>query len=244
MADTSIARSALGATTTNRKWFLDVWDGDLAAYVGVFGIQEFKPVKAAITQDTSDFSSVWKGNQVNALSWSLEGKLKRATTAASDIAYDPGQEILRAASDLTGVPARVKVRWYEMEPGGPRVEAYEGYGTVEWTEDGGNMEAISAVTLKINGDGERTAIAHPQPAVPYIASILPAGQSVGELVTITGTNLGGVTSGSFDSQAFVDYTIVDNQHIVVKIPTGAAGAGNVTVTSAEGTSAAVSYTTV
>ena len=84
MADTSIARSALGATTTNRKWFLDVWDGGLAAYVGVFGIQEFKPVKAATTQDTSDFSSVWKGNQVNALSWSLEGKLKRATTAASD----------------------------------------------------------------------------------------------------------------------------------------------------------------
>lgn len=242
MTDTSIARSALGATTTNRKWFFDVWDG--AAYVPVLGVQEFKPGTAATTQDTSDFSSAWKGNQATALAWTIEGKVKRSTTAASQIAYDPGQEILRAKAALVGVAGRVKARWYEMEPSGPRVEAYEGYGTVEWSEDGGSQDALSTVAFKINGDGERAVITHPQPGVPYITSILPAGQSVGELVTITGTNLAGVTSGSFDGQAFASYAIVDDQHIVVEIPTGAAGAGNVTVTSAVGTSAAVSYTTI
>ena len=96
------------------------------------------------------------------------------------------KELLRAASDLTGVAARVHVRIYEMEAGGPRVEAYDGWGTVEWTEEGGNMEAISTVSFKINGDGPRNVITHPQPALPYILSILPLGRAVGGQVVITG----------------------------------------------------------
>lgn len=107
------------------------------------------------------------------------------------------------------------------------------------------MDANSTVTFKVNGDGERTAITHPQPGVPYITTILPAGQSVGEQVIITGTNLAGVTSGLFGAgHAFVNYSIVDDQHIVVTIPTGAASAESVTVTSAVGASAGVSYTIV
>lgn len=243
MADTSVARVALGATTLNRKWYLDVWDGN--AYIGVFGLTEFKPGAAATTQDTSDFASAWKGNQVSALAWTLEGKVKRAPTAASALAYDPGQEILRAASVLVGVAGRVKVRWYEMEPSGPRVEAYEGYGTVEWSEDGGNMEALSTITFKVNGDGARTAITHPQPTAPTITSILPLGKSVGNVVVINGYNLTGATAGAFGTgNAFATFTVISDNQIAVTIPSGASGAESVTVTTPLGTSAGFSYTIV
>lgn len=250
MADTSIARAGLGATTVNRKWYLDVDSAGSQAsptWVGVFGVTEFKPAKASTRQDTSDFSSAWKGGQVTALEWSLEGKFKRATIANSAVAYDPGQEFLRTKSDSVGVAARVHLRWYEMEPSGPRVEAYEGWGTVEWSEDGGGMDANSTVTFKVNGDGARTPITHPQTGtalLPIVATVTPAGQSVGEQVMLSGYNLGAVTAISFDSTAVVNFTIVDGQHIVAQIPTGAVGVGDVTVTSPAGTSTAVSYTTV
>lgn len=166
MADTSIPRVALGATTLNRKWFLDVDTSTTSTptWVGVFGVTEFKPGTDTTTQDTSDFASAWKGNQNTALAWKIEGKVKRATTAASALAYDPGQEALRAKAVQVGVAGRVHVRWYEMEPSGPRVEAYEGYGTVTWSEDGGGMDAISTVSFTINGDGEREEITHPTAA--------------------------------------------------------------------------------
>jgi len=163
MADTSIPRVALGATTLNKKWYLDVNTGTDATptWVGVFGIQEFKPSVDSTAGDTSDFASGWKGSQKTALAWGLEFKLKRASTAASATAYDPGQEALRTKAGQLGVAGRVSLRWYEMDSGGPRIEAYQGWGSVEWSDDGGDMAALSTVTVKVDGDGQRNAITHP-----------------------------------------------------------------------------------
>ncbi|MGV8846372.1 phage tail tube protein [Tessaracoccus sp.] len=163
MVDTSVARVALGATTLNRKWFLDVNTGTDAVpvWVGVFGIQDFKPTTDNSEGDTSDFTSGWKGTQKTALGWANEVKLKRASTAASATAYDPGQEALRTKGGQLGVAGRVSCRWYEMDPGGPRVEAYQGWGSVEWSDDGGGMDALSTVTCKIVGDGARNSVTHP-----------------------------------------------------------------------------------
>lgn len=163
MADTSVARVALGTTTGNRKWFLDANTGSDAVptWVGVFGLQEFKPSVETTEGDTSDFASGWKGNQKTALGWTLEGKLKRASTAASATTYDPGQEYLRTKGGQLGVAGRVSLRWYEMDPGGPRIESYQGWGSVEWTDDGGDMAALSTATFKIVGDGQRNSVAHP-----------------------------------------------------------------------------------
>jgi len=243
MADTSIPRVALGATTLNRKWFLDVdtTPTSTATWVGVFGMTEFKPGLDTTTQDTSDFASAWKGTQNTALAWKLEGKVKRAPTAASALAYDPGQEYLRAQAALVGVAGRTHVRWYEMEPSGPRVEAYEGYGTVTWTEDGGGQDAISMVSLVINGDGARTAITHPQPAVPYITSITPTGRAVAGLVTINGTNLTGATAISWGGTAATVFNVISDTQVSCVIP-GTSGVKSVTITTPQGTSAGFSYT--
>lgn len=155
----------LGASTTNRKWYVDVETGEPAAYVGVFGIQEFKDAVEGTLQDDSDFDGGgWKSETVTANKGSLEFKVGRKTLASDATAYDPGQEVLRKASRKTGVGNRVKVRYYEMEPDGPRVEAYEGHASVTWTPDGGAMDATSTATVKLSFQGEPKEIAHPDAA--------------------------------------------------------------------------------
>lgn len=89
-------------------------------------------------------------------------------------------------------------------------------------------------------------------AVPTITSVLPAGESVGEHVTIKGTRFmaGGVAlvtgaSGvTIDGINATDYTVVDKNTIVATIPVAAAGAAAVIVTNATGASAPTNYTVV
>lgn len=160
----------LGASTTNRKWWVDVdtSDGEGAAtYIGVYGIQEFKDNVEPTSQDDSDFDgNGWKSETVTALLGKLEFKVGRKTQKANRQAYDPGQEILRKASRKTGVGNSVRVRYYEMEPGGPREEAYEVWCGVSWTPDGGGMDATSTASVTLTFQGEPDEITHPDPIVP------------------------------------------------------------------------------
>lgn len=157
----------LGAATTNRKWFLDV-EGDTAdEWIGVFGMTEFKDTLEASMQDDSDMDGEGWLSEVNTANrWKIEGKVIRKTLAGTPTAYDLGQEKIRLAAAQTGVANVLKIRWYEMEPGGPRVEAYQGYAAVSWSPDGGNTEAVSSVSFVLSGRGKREAIAHPDGATP------------------------------------------------------------------------------
>lgn len=165
------ARTPLGASTTHRKWYCDVNTGTVAVpvWTGVHGITEFQPNLEPTLQDDSDFDSGGdKSSTVTARAWSLNMTLARKTTAASQTAYDPGQEVLRLASEEIGVDNSVLVRFYEMEPNGPRVEAYTGRAAVSWTPNGGAMDALSMVGVALTGQGKRTAIAHPATVVPVV----------------------------------------------------------------------------
>lgn len=159
-------KTPLGASTTNRKWYLDV-DTSAAphtvpAWVGVFGIIDFTPALDNTLQDDSDYDSEgYKSQSKTASQWSLTGAVRRAVTTADETEYDPGQEVLRLASDENGVANSVPVRWYEMEEDGPRVEAYTGKGAVSWSPNGGSMDALSTANFTIMGQGKRTAITHP-----------------------------------------------------------------------------------
>lgn len=166
MTSTAIARVPLGASTTNRKWYLDVNTGTDAApvWVGVFGLVDFTPGQLdAKLEDDSDFDSGGFGSQTKTgESWSVEATIARKVQAGQSTAYDPGQEFLRTHSFGTfGGANSVNVRWYEMETGGPRVEAYAGRGAVTWTSKGGKPTDISTATLKIVGQGRLNLIAHP-----------------------------------------------------------------------------------
>ena len=169
MTTTVPEREPLGASTLNRKWYLDI---DTSAtpgtptWVGVFGITEFKPIQSPSLEDDSDFDGGgWKSSTVTAQEWGAEVKVSRKVTAASATAYDPGQEALRLAALEMGVGNSVHIRYYEMTPDGPRVEAYEGQAAVSWEPDGGGMDALDTVSVKLTGQGKRTAITHPDTTV-------------------------------------------------------------------------------
>ena len=157
-------KTPLGATTTNRKWYLDINTGTtlVPVWTGVFGITDFTPALDNTLQDDSDYDSEgYKSQTKTASQWSNTGTVKRAVTGADPEAYDPGQEALRLAADENGVANSVHCRWYEMEPEGPRVEAYEGHGAVSWTPNGGGMDALSMAGFAITGQGKRNPITHP-----------------------------------------------------------------------------------
>lgn len=157
----------LGASTTVRKWYLDVNTGTFASptWVGVFGMTEFKPGIEPTLQDDSDMDGGgYKSQTKTAEAWSCEFKVKRAVTTASSTAYDPGQEVVRLRAIGKFGPANsIDIRYYEMEPSGPRIEAYRGNAAVSWSPDGGQMDAIDFVSVVLTGQGALSPITHPAP---------------------------------------------------------------------------------
>jgi hypothetical protein len=255
----STARTPLGAGSLARRWWLDVNTGTHAAptWVAVNGVEDFKAPLDASVQDDSDYDSGgYKSSTVTALGWKIDLKLARKTTVASATVYDPGAEVLRAASELMGASNRVEVRWYEMTTGGPKVEAYQGYAAVSWSEDGGGMDALASVSVTLTGQGSRDEITHPDGAAvaPVLYSITPAvgGTAGGSMHVIRGAGfmLAGVdnvkaTSGVlFGVTNATSWVTLSDDEIVVVAPAKVAGPFVVYVENAVGKSvtATVTYT--
>lgn len=250
MTAPAVARQQLGASTGNRKWYVDV---DLLSslaspdWIGVFGVSELTPggIDANLEDDT-DFESGGFGSQTKTgESWSVEMKLARKVRQAVATAYDPGQEFLRGKSfGKFGAANSVHVRWYEMEDGGPRIEAYEGFAAVVWNPDGGPSTALSTVSVTLTGQGRLRTIAHPgevTPAVASLASVAPVGGPAagGTLVTIKGrgfTGTTGATGVQFGSANATAYQVIDDNTIAAVSPANAAGAKAVKVTNPVGAS--------
>jgi IPT/TIG domain len=247
----------LGAATTVRKWYLDVNTGTTAApiWTGVFGVTNFKPSLKPTWKDTSDFDSGGDmSSTATARAWSVDLKLERKSTASDPTTYDPGQEALRLKAENIGLLNSIGVRFYEMEPGGPRLEAYQGIAGVEWSPDGGAMSDTDGVSVTLTGQGRRTLITHPDTvaSVPVIYSFTPiTGPAAGgTLVTIhgvgfTGAVAVGVTGVKFGATNATSFAFVDDDTIVAIAPAHAAGAVAVVVTNATGPSiTGASYTYV
>jgi len=244
----STTKVPLGGATLNRKYYCDVNSGTYAAptWVGIFGVTEFKAGKEPTLNDDSDFDAGgWHSKNITALAWSLEMKVERKVTAGDATVYDPGQELLRAASDGMGTSNVIDVRWYEITSSGPKVEAYRGFACVSWSPEGGDMTADDIVSVTLDGRGARAAITHPDFAlvVPSVYSITPATDVAagGALVTIAGMDFfaagaDDVTAITFGVAAAVDWVAYDDNAIIVVVPAVAAGSVNVTVTNATGVS--------
>lgn len=244
------ARTPLGAATTVRKWYLDVNTGTDTApvWTGVFGIMNFQPSFTPTQQDDSDFDSGgYKSTTVTALQWGVSLTLVRKAQADAPTAYDPGQEKLRAVSNNMGTSNRVQIRFYEMEPNGPRVEAYQGHAAVTWSPSGGAMDALDEVAVTLDGQGQRLAIAHPDASsdTPVITGLSPStGVSAGEEIEISGSYLGGATAVTVAGTplASTAWDQVSDGEIVFVAPSHASGPATVTVTTGGGTSASVNLT--
>lgn len=239
-------RVQLGAATTVRKWYLDINTGTTAApvWTGVFGITDFKPSLSPTWKDTSDFDSGGnKSSTATAREWGVEFKAMRKSTSAVPTVYDPGQEALRLRAELLGLGNSIEVRFYEMGPGGPRVESYQGTVGVEWGPDGGAMEDTDGVSVKLMGQGARTTPAHPATVavVPVVYSFLPVtGPAAGGTsVAIKGSGFTGtvaVTGVKFGGTNATNWSVVDDNTLVATAPAHAAGAVAIVVTNATGPS--------
>lgn len=245
-------RTPLGASSTNRKWALDVQDPAAPGiWVPVMGLQESKPRPGeATTQDDSDMDGGgYKSQTVTALTWGFDGKVLRKSRQSTAQAYDPGQEIIRIASGALGSQAVIPFRYYELEPGGPRVEAYQGLAVPTWTPDGGNMESLDTVAISLTGRGQRNVIPHPETdnAKVVISSITPSGVGTGGTVAIQGfgfAGLTGATSVRFNGINATSFVVHSNTLITAVLPSGSAGSVPVLVGGTGGTTVSdpVSYT--
>lgn len=252
----------LGAITYVHKWYMDVNDtksgGTYAVpvWTGCFGTSDFKFSVDPTTKDDGDFDSVgWGSEVVSSRKWNVTTTFLRKTVDGTPTAYDPGQEILRAAGLELGASNRVDVRIYEMVDGGPKVEAYRGYASVSWVPSGGSNDEIEKVVCTLNGSGELESITHPDGAavVPVLTSLTPATgeEEGGELIRIAGTGffadgVDDVVSIAFGATDAPTFTTISDNLIVVAAPVHAVGAINVTVTNTVGVSistATYAYTT-
>ncbi|MFD5114497.1 MULTISPECIES: IPT/TIG domain-containing protein [unclassified Streptomyces] len=99
-----------------------------------------------------------------------------------------------------------------------------------------------AVTVTTPG-GPSNGVAYTYVGAPTVSSVAPnqGPLSGGNTVTLTGTNLTGVTTVQFGG-VFAGFTVISDTQLTATVPAGAAGTVNVTVTAPGGTSAGVPYT--
>jgi len=142
-----------------------------------------------------------------------------------------GLQRLTADGSRNDVPSAVSGVTFTFSPGGsttnPLVTSTAGSYTATASLDGSTSAASNAVVL--------TAC-----AVPTLTAINPASGPIGTSVTLTGTNLGGATSVSFNGTT--QTTIANNTgtSLTVVVPNGAT-TGSVTVTTPNGTSNGLTF---
>lgn len=245
------ARTPLGASTLNRKWMLDVNTGTLTApvWTPVRGITSFVPNMTPTMMDDSDFDSQgYKSQTATALAWDCTFDVSRKTNPAAPTTYDAGQEALRTTSLTMGISNSIQIRFYEVTNGGPAVEAWQGMVAVQWSEKGGNEDALDQVAVKLIGQGQRVAIAHPASAsnVPVILTLSPSGTGIagGGEIEVNGEYLTGATAVSVAGTALAAsaWAVVNDGLIVFVAPAKTAGSYPVTVTTPAGVSTGVNLT--
>lgn len=146
------------ASALARKFKVDVRAIGSSVWTSLRGINSLTAGIDTTTQDDSDFDSDgWASTVKTALGWNLAVGLIRKYGALTEV-YDPGQEILRAASDKFGTDGLVEVRWYDREGGD---EAYSGTASVQWEPSGGGPTDLDNVNVTLLGQGKRTSITNP-----------------------------------------------------------------------------------
>lgn len=245
----------LGASTFVHKWRADVND---TVGGGTFAVPVWKPILATndfvfviepSTEDDGDFDSPgWGSETTTSRKWKGDTTLLRKTKVSDPTAYDDGQEICRAAGFELGDLNRVDVRIYEMTSGGPKVEAYRGYASVQWVPSGGDNKAIDKVKLTLAGSGTLSKITHPDGAqvAPVVTSITPnTGTTAGGvLVHIRGSHFMLAGVADVDAAAdvmlaehnFTSYIVEDDSNIWGITPAETAKPSAITVTNSAGAS--------
>lgn len=230
------------STALSRKFRVDLTsDLTLAAgWLQLNGINDLKPDVSPNTVETSAYDTDgWDSFEITGNAWTLTAGFFRRKDGAG--AYDPAQELARACIGQFGDAARVGVRWYDKDGS---AEAYRGIAIVKWEKGNTGVKDVETVTLTLTGDGPLATITNPgTPALaPVVTSALPSGAAAGELVEIRGSGFTGASAVKFGATNAADYVVNSDSLITASMPTGSAGAANVTVTNSVGVSNSLAYT--
>ena len=235
------SRTELGAPTHNRMWFFDVAEIGSSSFLPVMGTHnsQFNPDSPTVNDVTDNDGSGFKKNSKDAATWMAQFNCWRKSLTSDATSYDPGQEFIREHSiGKFGAENTFQLRVYEMEPGGPRVEAYLGIVNSSWEPVQGPPESPSDVQVTLNGNGDLTPIAHPDTgsAVATVSGVSPDALDAagGDLVTISGNRFTGATDVKFGTTSATSFTVQSDGQIAAVAPAHAAGTVAVTVTNAAG----------
>lgn len=247
MAAPVLTPAEAGVTKTAARWRLAV-DGDYvpssagsaattstdAAWLQVFGITDFSPGTVEYTDvDDTDYDSVddsgivWASSITTGAAWTITGTVKLADYGGD---RDPGAGFLEDKADEH---TQVHVLWFDRFGS----KAYEGYGFVKFTIQGGAPTAISVAQFEIKGRGVRTGIVNPVAGsvVPNAVSASPSTGPAGTLVTVTGTNFVGVTGVKFGATSQPVFIVDSSTQIRLNVPVGgSAGSQPIEVTTGAG----------
>lgn len=230
---------------------------DSALWLPVRRVLNLVPNMTPVTQTAQTYDD--KGsdnNDVTAWNFSIgfAAYVNRSATTGEPV---PELKVLQLrVGDTRGEDAKVGVRWYHKPSDGSTPdpnESFRGIATVAYTRNNAGADGANEQWgITLTGVGPAVRIANPfdgwadDTTIPFIASILPAGQSIGEQVTITGTEFDGATAVTIDGVTVPVETweLIGSTTIVAEIPAGATGVSPVIVTTPAGASVAVNYTVV
>lgn len=239
-------------STLARKWVFEVNTGTVASpiWTTVKGLNNLTVTQGEpnLEDDNVYEDAGYTGQTKTALSWKAEATVMRRTDPVNVTIYDPGQEKLRALSNLLGPTGVAYCRFYDRD-GGP--EAFTGFGEVSWAPQGGSPTDLEQVDITVTGKGAPTTITNPNApalAVPTVTGLSPATGTTagGTLVIITGTNfkdrngttvVTGPTGVKFGTNNATSYTVLDRQTIAAIAPAGTSGSKDVSVTNTTGANA-------
>ncbi len=167
----------------------------------------------------------------------------RYTVQASGYDPAPAQELQGPATGVVGAPVAFSAQPLDvfsplLEFGdGTSIEGFD--GTHTYTQPGRYTVSFASTEVLGYRSSTQRSITIAAAGVPTVEDLSPqAGPlSGGTLVTVTGTNFMGTTAVRFGSAEAASFKIVSPTSILAEAPAGSAGAVDVTVTNAEGTSA-------
>lgn len=126
----------------------------------------------------------------------------------------------------------------------PRMAVFQGKFSVAVAELNTGYADKGGFTFTLSSDGVVERIPSPLSSTggPIIEAVGPSGQGVGDLVKVTGYNMGSVTAATIDGVTVAELLPVDEFTVALLVPTGVTGPAPVTVTNPSGTSTAFAYT--
>ncbi|GLH97344.1 phage tail tube protein [Phytohabitans aurantiacus] len=211
------------------------------AYNQLMGIEDAKLIEELRTEEDENYEDDGAGRETNTgYKWRIEGKLAYSTNLAGTL-LDPIHAFLRTQfkkhRTMRVEQAEFGVRFYHRS-GIDSGHDSEGRVFVKtWTPPGGKGRNVVDVVLQ--GQGALADIVNPLANLdPVVTGLDPATGAAagGNLVNIYGQHFTDATDVDFGVAAAV-FEVVNDGHIVAVAPAVAASTVNVSVTTAEGTSA-------